>query len=170
MLKVWRRLTATEQDNTTQANEPYNIYIKCEPTKMFLIYTEPDQTLSRTRAVKTWQSLFVPLSQKVYTSVCLVAFCHLYATVLQWNSHNFLTGEKLNSIAGIKGICSLYKPRLNWKAKGIPGNTFKIYKIHEYFSVCSWDINMCNEHVADISPLQHGYTSAASPSLGSRVI
>lgn len=169
MFKVWRRLTAMEQDHTTHASKPY-VYIECEPTKMFNIFTEPDETLFRICAVKTWQSLFVPLARNAYTWTCLVALCHLHATLLQWNSHNFLTGEKLNSIAGLKGICSLYKPRLNWKAKGIPGNTFKIYKIHEHFSVCSSDINMCNEHITDISPRQHGYISAASLSPGSRVI
>lgn len=131
---------------------------------MFSIYTKPDQTLSRTCAVKTWQSLFVPLAWNTYPLICLVASCHLYTTVLQWNSHNFLTGEKLNSIAGIEGICSLYKLRFNWKAKGIPGNTFKIYKIHEYFSVCGWGINMCNEHVTDVlSPSMDIYLLLQSP-------
>jgi len=50
---------------------------------MFSIYTKPDQTLFRTCAVKTSQSLFVPLAQNTYPLIHLVASCHLYTTVLQ---------------------------------------------------------------------------------------
>lgn len=42
-----------EQENTTHASKTYNVYIECEPTKMFIIFTEPDETLSRICAVKT---------------------------------------------------------------------------------------------------------------------